>query len=59
MADLTRLTISDALQRMQSGEFSALELCQAHLQQIDRQDASIRAFLKVTPELALEQARRG
>ena len=57
MTDLTRLTISDALRQMQSGEVSALELCQAHLQQIERHDSSIRAFLKVTPELALEQAR--
>ncbi len=57
MADLTRLTISEALRRMQSGEISALELCQAHLQQIDRHDAAIRAFIKVTPEIALEQAR--
>ena len=57
MADLTRLTISGALQRMQSGEISALELCRAHLQQIDRHDSAIRAFIKVTPEIALEQAR--
>ncbi len=57
MADLTRLTISDALQKMQSGEISALDLCQAHLQQIDRHDSAIRAFIKVTPEIALEQAR--
>ena len=57
MTDLTRLTISDALRQMQSGEVSALELCQAHLQQIERHDSSIRAFLTVTPELALEQAR--
>ena len=57
MADLTRLTIGDALQKMQAGEISALELCQAHLQQIERQDPTIRAFLTVTPEVALEQAR--
>ena len=57
MADLTRLTISGALQRMQSGEISALDLCQAHLQQIERHDSAIRAFIKVTPEIALEQAR--
>ena len=57
MADLTRLTISGALQRMQSGEISALDLCQAHLQQIDRHDSAIRAFIKITPEIALEQAR--
>ncbi len=57
MADLTRLNISEALRRMQSGEISALDLCQAHLQQIDRHDSAIRAFIKVTPEIALEQAR--
>ncbi|MCY4466293.1 MAG: Asp-tRNA(Asn)/Glu-tRNA(Gln) amidotransferase subunit GatA [Chloroflexi bacterium] len=57
MADLTRLTISGALQRMQSGEISALDLCQAHLQQIERHDSVIRAFIHVTPEIALEQAR--
>ena len=57
MADLTRLNISEALRRMQSGEISALDLCQAHLQQIERHDAAIRAFIKVTPRIALEQAR--
>ncbi len=57
MPDPTRLTISAALDRMRAGDLSALELTEAHLQRIERRDPEIRAYLTVTPELALEQAR--
>ena len=57
MADLTRLGIGGALDMMRAGEISALELCEAHLRQIERLDPDIRAYLKVTPDLALESAR--
>ena len=57
MPDPTRLTIRAALQAMRAGDLSALELTHAHLQRIERLDPDIRAFLTVTPELALQQAR--
>lgn len=51
------LTISEALHKLDSGEVSAVELTQAHLERIERLEPAIRAFLTVTGERALEQAR--
>ncbi len=51
------LTISEALHRLDSGEVSAVELTQAHLERIADLDPQVKAFLTVTGERALEQAR--
>jgi len=56
MTELTQLTISEALAKLDAGEITSVELTQAHLDQIERLDDQIKAFLTVTPELALEQA---
>src|SRR5262245_2069972 len=57
MTALTDLTISAALEKMRSGEITSLELTQAHLEQIERYEGQVRAFITRTPQLALEQAR--
>lgn len=41
-----------------SGEFSATDVARAALSAIDARDAEVRAFLQVTPELALDAAAR-
>ncbi len=41
---------------LRAGEISALELTEAHLQQIEKQDSAIGAYLTVTEDFALEQA---
>src|SRR5690349_19363635 len=43
---------------MRARRFSAVELTQATLERIEALDGSLRSFITVTPELALEQARR-
>lgn len=43
--------------RFKSGEISAEEIAKAFLQQVDTHDAKIRAFLTVTRDRALNQAR--
>lgn len=58
MTKLTDLTISDALTKLDNGDISSVELTQAHLDQIDQLDDQIKAYLTVTPELALEQAQQ-
>lgn len=58
MTHLTDLTISEALEKLNKREISAVELTQAHLNQIERYDGQVRAFITVTPELALEQAQK-
>lgn len=56
MSRLTDLTISDALTKLRAGDITSVELTQAHLDQIEQYDEQVKAFITVTPELALEQA---
>lgn len=58
MTRLVELTISEALEKLDAGEITSVELTQAHLDQISALDDTIKAFITVTPELALEQARK-
>ena len=56
MIDLTRLTITEALERLRQREISSLELTEAHLRRIEALDAGLRAYLCVTSDLALAEA---
>ena len=56
MTELTKLTISQALDLMRAGEISALELTEAHLARIHALDGKIGAYLTVTADLARQQA---
>ena len=55
MSELTRLTISDARNRLRAGDFTATELTQACLDAIEGAGA-LGAFIHKTPEIALKQA---
>ncbi len=57
MNDLTALTIQQAHDLLRAKQISALELTQAHLDRIDAVENVIKAYLTLTPEIALEQAR--
>jgi len=54
--ELNYLTIEQAHKGLINKEFSAKELTQACLDNIKKRDADIHAFLKVTDDLALQQA---
>ena len=54
---LHRLTIHAASEGLRAGRFSAEELTRSLLNRIDAVDDRTGAYLTVTPELALEQAR--
>jgi aspartyl-tRNA(Asn)/glutamyl-tRNA(Gln) amidotransferase subunit A len=56
-SDLTALSLHEAAERVRNREVSAVELTQACLARIDRYDGQINAFISVTRELALAQAR--
>ena len=56
MSELTRLTLSAALEGLQSGKFSAVELTRAHIDAIDAVNAKLNAYLVTTPERALSAA---
>jgi aspartyl-tRNA(Asn)/glutamyl-tRNA(Gln) amidotransferase subunit A len=55
--DLKELTISRASQGLKKKEFSALELAKAYLDKIKDKDKKISAFLTVTQDLALLEAK--
>ncbi|MBA3743374.1 Asp-tRNA(Asn)/Glu-tRNA(Gln) amidotransferase subunit GatA [Sporichthya sp.] len=56
MGDLTRLTAADLGALIASGEASAVEVTQAHLDRIGKVDESIHAYLHVDTEGALTAA---
>jgi aspartyl-tRNA(Asn)/glutamyl-tRNA(Gln) amidotransferase subunit A len=56
MTDLAYLTTSEAQALLCQGELSSVELTQAVLDRILALDNQLKAFLSLTPEMALEQA---
>jgi len=54
---LHELTIHEAQALMKKGEASSVELTQAAIERILAVDNGVKAYLTLTPELALEQAR--
>lgn len=58
MKDLTALSLSQIITMLSSKQISSLELTNAYLQQIERFEPSIQAFITTTPELARQQAKK-
>ncbi len=58
MSELPDLTIHEALALLDKGEISSVALTQAVLERIAKLDEQVKAYLAVTADLALEQARR-
>jgi aspartyl-tRNA(Asn)/glutamyl-tRNA(Gln) amidotransferase subunit A len=56
MPALWELTIHEAADLLRRREISSVELTRAHLDRIEQIDAALRAFITLTPELALKQA---
>lgn len=56
--DLTTLTTSEIRACLSEREVSAEEIVHAHLARIEEKDKEVRAYLHLSPERALEQARR-
>ncbi len=57
MTDLTALTLAEARDKLKTKEVSATELTKAHLSAIEAANATINAYVLVTPEHALAQAK--
>jgi aspartyl-tRNA(Asn)/glutamyl-tRNA(Gln) amidotransferase subunit A len=55
--DLTRLTLADASDRVRKRAISPVELTQACLQRIEKLNPVLNAFITITAEAALAQAR--
>ena len=56
-AELTALGLSDASRLLRSRALSPVELTAAYLERIERLDPRLNAFITITAELALSQAR--
>ena len=56
MTDPTKLGIGDLQRVLRSRKLSATELLAAHVKRIEHVDERVKAFLRLTPELASEQA---
>ncbi len=56
MTDLTALTLADARDRLRAGDFSAVELAEAHLAAIERA-RTLNAYLLETPDRARAMAK--
>jgi aspartyl-tRNA(Asn)/glutamyl-tRNA(Gln) amidotransferase subunit A len=56
MPELTDLTITASILALRQGEVSSRELTQACMERIQRLEPELRAFITLTPELALSRA---
>ncbi|HEV2231881.1 MAG TPA: Asp-tRNA(Asn)/Glu-tRNA(Gln) amidotransferase subunit GatA [Terriglobia bacterium] len=56
--DLTSLAIHELRQQLTAKKVSAEELVSAHLDRIETADKNVRAYLTLSPERAMEQARK-
>ena len=57
MSELTQRTIYEHAEALRKKEYSSVQLTQAYLEEIDRKDKKIGAYITVTAERALERAR--
>jgi aspartyl-tRNA(Asn)/glutamyl-tRNA(Gln) amidotransferase subunit A len=58
MTALAYLTIAEASQRLRQRDLSPVEYTRALLDRIEAHDGQFNAFLRLTPELALQQAKQ-
>ena len=56
MNELTRLTIAEARDRLQSGEIKSIELTDAYIAAIEQANEALNAYVAVTPDKAREMA---
>jgi len=55
---MIHLSIKQTQEGLRNKEFTATELTQAYLDRIEQTDHKLNAFVTVTPEIALEQAKK-
>jgi aspartyl-tRNA(Asn)/glutamyl-tRNA(Gln) amidotransferase subunit A len=58
MTDLAFLTLTEASELLRSRKLSPVEYARALMARIEKHDGALNAFLRFTPDIALEDARR-
>lgn len=56
--DFYKMTIKEAAEGLRNKEFTSLELTEAYLERIKEKDPEIKAYITITEDLALEQAKK-
>ena len=56
--DIWALSIADTAKLIEKGEISPVAVVESCLQRVEAVGSSLDAFITLTPEIALEQARR-
>ncbi|MGH2633984.1 MAG: amidase, partial [Tepidiformaceae bacterium] len=56
-SELWRLTAHEAHEKLRAKEFTAVELTESVLARIEAVEGKVHAYITVTPELAIEQAK--
>ena len=54
---ITAMSVRELMEAMQTKRLSAREVCQAYLKQLEQREAAVNAYLSLTSELAMEQAK--
>lgn len=57
MSELTERTIFEHAEALRKKEYSSVQLTQAYLEQIDKKDKTIGAYITVTADIAIESAK--
>jgi aspartyl-tRNA(Asn)/glutamyl-tRNA(Gln) amidotransferase subunit A len=58
VTDLAWLTVAEAAELLRGRKLSPVEYAKALIDRVERHDGQLNAFLRFTPEMALEDARR-
>jgi aspartyl-tRNA(Asn)/glutamyl-tRNA(Gln) amidotransferase subunit A len=58
MSDLAYLSVADAAELLRAKKLSPVDYAKALIQRIEQYDGGLNAFLHLTPEIAIEDARR-
>jgi len=58
VTDLAWLTVAEAAELLRGRKLSPVEYAKALIARVERHDGKLNAFLRFTPDLALEDARR-
>src|SRR5690349_16797999 len=58
MTDLAWLTVAEAAKLLRAKKLSPVEYANALIDRVERHDGKLNAFLRFTPEIALEDAKR-
>ena len=58
MDDITKLTVHELIEKKQNGELNSEQIVKAYADKINEKEKDINAFITITTDEALEQAKQ-